>query len=262
MGKVERLPERYDAGGASGQDRERTLEVRGVRVQRRRRLRRREPRLQTANHLEGLDVRREVRRVEHAGNPDVRDGQRKRERPGHHADDGVAGAAEVERCGKRIEPAAEPVAPEALADERHRRGALRILARPERAAGDRWHTEHVEHVRRDARRRHTRRLPPANQLDRGVVEHRQSGEHVVSPGPRAVFLQRAAQLGKPARALGAPDVHERRRITKRQRAEEERVGDAEGRDRQSDAERQGQRRRQRERGRMAQCPDGVAAVLP
>ncbi len=173
-------------------------------------------------------------------------------------------AVEADRLADGLRRGAESFPPQPVADDGDRMGAGHAIVRGEKqppACGPR--AEQLEEAPADQRSDHSLRGPPgaAREVERlAFVVSRDAGER-----RRGVAIVGEDGVGgvheRDAFDVGPVDPNQGRRVSHRERAEEDRVHDREDGDVGPDAQSEGQHREHGEARAAPEHPDGVSEVL-
>ncbi len=153
-------------------------------------------------------------------------------------------AVEHDRAADDRAVAVEAPLPERVAEDGRFRRARRVVARLQRAAGDRPYAEHVEEPIGDRRRRQALGLGAAGQRRRARVVNRDGVRGPVLLAPREEVG--VGQREDPAFLAHDAHLHEAIGVPERERSQQHGVDDREDRGRRADAERERQNRDGRE----------------
>jgi len=195
-----------------------------------------------ADHLHGLAVVRVGVLAQLVRQPHAGERQRRDERRRHHTDDGVARAVDAKHLAERLASATEPAQPEAVTEHGDRSGTGPVLPGQERSPDRSVHAEHREQVGGDPSDIDAFGALAGQQVFFRVVE-RGNAVHGSRAGPGPHARPGASHSGLSRGPVGGPYVHEPAGVGERQRPEEERVHDREGRGQPRDAQCEDERRR-------------------
>jgi hypothetical protein len=150
--------------------------------------------------------------------------------------------------------------PEAVAQDHRAGGTLAIVALDEQAADERLHSQRRKQIGGDRRALDVERLARPEQVRGERVIHADSLEN--GAGLLPIAIVRGRQLHALVAGHSLPHFHEARGVWKRQRPNQDEVGDRERSGRRADTERDDQDRRDRESWRAAKHADRVGEILP
>jgi hypothetical protein len=240
-------------------------QARRERIRLTRRRRQVDPRGQPADGVDEVQPARGTGFIDEQGHDDVASrsvlevpGQDGVEPGRQHADDGERGAAERHGAAQDFGIGGEVRAPQAVADQGDRGGAMALVLGSEAASEHGLHTEHGQEVRRHAQHPEVLGALPAE--DEGAAEpDAEIGEDLATRAPVDVFGIRDRCRG--IVRLQVPEEDQALRLRERQRPHQDRVNDAEHRRRGADAEPEGQHGDRGEPGTVPQHAQTLPEVL-
>ena len=179
----------------------------------------------------------------------------------HHADDGVRLVVEPDGLANRIQPRAEALPPESIADHRDagRTGLFVSSGKTPSECG--LDVEHVEEVHVDNRARDALGAIEPGEREPGLTEGGQPGEAVVADAPVEKVGRRRVTVALSCLPVRVRDQHEIVGAREGQRPQQHGVDDAEDRGVGADADRNRQDREQKKARRPPEGARGVAEIL-
>ena len=179
---------------------------------------------------------------------------------GKHADHFVGLSIEREDAAEYMPVAAVPSHPRAVREQRRAGAARLIIVRREQPPEPGAHAEHRQEVRRDSDRADPFRFTVTGQIPVRANRNRDGLEPAVRADDVEILRRRKPVFGDADARRSVPEDDQSIGVTVRQRAQQERAGDAEDRGVGADADRDRQNRRHREPGRTHQGAERAAKI--